>query len=44
MAHTAPFVARLDPAVRDDVVDRALEMLGEPPTLVRRIIILTAVV
>jgi ubiquinone/menaquinone biosynthesis C-methylase UbiE len=44
MAHTAPFVARLDPAVREDVVDRALEMLGEPPTLVRTIIVLTAVV
>jgi hypothetical protein len=30
--------------VREDVVDRALEMLGDPPTLVRRIIILTVVV
>ncbi|MGH8825772.1 MAG: class I SAM-dependent methyltransferase [Jiangellaceae bacterium] len=44
MAHNAPFVASLASADRDAVVARALEALGDPPMLVRRIVVLTAVV
>jgi hypothetical protein len=44
MAHNAPFVATLGTAQRDAVVGRALDALGDAPTLVRRIIVLTAVI
>jgi ubiquinone/menaquinone biosynthesis C-methylase UbiE len=44
MAHNAPFVATLGAAERDAVVARALDALGDAPTLVRRIVVLTAVV
>jgi ubiquinone/menaquinone biosynthesis C-methylase UbiE len=44
MAHNAPFVANLGAAERDAVVGRALDALGDAPTLVRRIVVLTAVV
>jgi SAM-dependent methyltransferase len=44
MAHNAPFVATLGPAERDAVVARALDALGNAPTLVRRIVVLTAVI
>ena len=44
MAHTAPFVAGLDRLRRDDVVQRALDLLGpDPPPLVRRVIFVAAV-
>ena len=44
MAHTAPFVAGLDRRRRDDVVQRALDLLGpDPPPLVRRVIFVAAV-
>jgi ubiquinone/menaquinone biosynthesis C-methylase UbiE len=44
MAHTAPFVAGLDRLRRDDLVQRALDLLGpDPPPLVRRVIFLAAV-
>jgi SAM-dependent methyltransferase len=42
MAHNAPFVATLSPEQRQIVVDRALDALGTPPTLVRRILVLVA--
>ena len=43
MAHTAPFVARLDPSRRDALVARALELLGDHPApLVRRVLFLAA--
>jgi hypothetical protein len=44
MAHNAPFVATLGPAERDAVVGRVLDALGDAPTLVRRIVVLTAVI
>jgi SAM-dependent methyltransferase len=44
MAHNAPFVATLGTAQRDAVVGRALDALGDAPTLVRRIVVLTAVI
>ncbi|MGH8776830.1 MAG: class I SAM-dependent methyltransferase, partial [Jiangellaceae bacterium] len=44
MAHIAPFVADLDPVQRHAVTERALGLLGDPPTLVRRIVVLTVVV
>jgi SAM-dependent methyltransferase len=44
MAQNAPFVARLSPAERRAVTERALHALGDPPTLVRRVVVLTAVV
>jgi len=44
MAHTAPFVAGLDRPRRDDVVQRALDLLGpDPPPLVRRVIFVAAI-
>ena len=44
MAHTAPFVAGLDRLRRDELMRRALELLGaDPPSLVRRVIFLAAV-
>jgi SAM-dependent methyltransferase len=43
MAHTAPFVARLDPSRRSALVARALDLLGDhPPPLVRRVLFLAA--
>jgi SAM-dependent methyltransferase len=42
MAHTAPFVATLGDAARVRLHHRALELLGEAPTLVRRVIVLYA--
>ena len=43
MAHTAPFVAGLDQPRRDELVRRALELLGpDPAPLVRRVIFLAA--
>jgi SAM-dependent methyltransferase len=43
MAHTAPFVTRLDPSQRHALVARALELLGDhPPPLVRRVLLLAA--
>lgn len=42
MAHSAPFVASLPPDRRRAVVDRALDTLGRPPTLVRRMVVLCA--
>jgi len=44
MAHNAPFVATLTAAERDAVVGRALDALRDAPTLLRRIVVLTAVV
>lgn len=44
MAHNAPFVATLGPVERDTVIARALDALGNAPTLVRRIVVLTAVI
>lgn len=44
MAHNAPFVATLGTAERDAVVRRALHALGDAPTLVRRIVVLTALI
>jgi len=44
MAQTAPFVAGLDRTRRDELLQRALELLGpDPPPLVRRVIFLAAV-
>ena len=44
LAHTAPFVAGLDRLRRDELMRRALELLGaDPPSLVRRVIFLAAV-
>lgn len=42
MAAMAPFVASLSPARRHDLEARALELLGEPAVLIRRMVILTA--
>jgi ubiquinone/menaquinone biosynthesis C-methylase UbiE len=44
MAHNAPFVASLGTAERQAVVGRALDALGDAPTLNRRIVVLTAVI
>jgi hypothetical protein len=44
MAHNAPFVATLGASERDAVVGRALDALGDAPALVRRIVVLTAVI
>lgn len=44
MPQHAPFVAELPAPARDGVRARALELLGDAPPLVRRIIVLTAVV
>lgn len=42
MAAMAPFVASLSPALRHGLQARALELLGDPAILVRRMLILTA--
>lgn len=44
MAHNAPFVATLGAAERDAVVESALAALGDAPTLIRRVVVLAAVV
>ena len=44
MAQLAPFVDDLDDAQRGDLAARALEILGDAPPLVRRVIVLRAVV
>ena len=44
MAQHAPFLASLSPRDRSAVRGRALELLGDPPTLVRSMVVLTAVV
>jgi SAM-dependent methyltransferase len=44
MAHIAPFVDAGGPSRRSQVEARARELLGEPPPLVRRIVVLCAVV
>ena len=45
MAQLAPFVATLDPPERTRLAQVALDRLGpHPPPLVRRILVLTAVV
>jgi ubiquinone/menaquinone biosynthesis C-methylase UbiE len=41
MAQVAPFVATLTRAQRDGLAERAVELLGEAPPLVRRVIVLT---
>lgn len=43
MAQTAPFVATLTTTRRERLCARAIELLGEPPTLVRHVVIITAV-
>jgi SAM-dependent methyltransferase len=43
MAHAAPFLAQLESPRRDDILRRALELLGDDPaTLVRRTLVLVA--
>lgn len=42
MAQLAPFVAGLDDAARRRLRERALELLGDPPPLVRRMITIAA--
>jgi hypothetical protein len=45
MAQMAPFVATLDPSDRTGLAQAALDRLGpDAPPLVRRIVLLTAVV
>lgn len=44
MAHTAPFVRGLPAAARAALVARALDLLGDPPPLVRRVVLLAAAV
>jgi SAM-dependent methyltransferase len=44
MAQVAPFVSALDDAAREDLAADALARLGDPPPLVRRMVVLTAVV
>jgi SAM-dependent methyltransferase len=43
LAQYAPFVAALSPGERQAIVDDALDRLGEPPELVRSIVVMTAV-
>lgn len=43
LAQHAPFVAGLSPEERHDIVTDALNRLGEPPTLVRSILVVSAV-
>lgn len=43
MAQIAPFVARLEPAQRADLRERAKELLGSAPVLIRHMIVLSAV-
>jgi hypothetical protein len=42
MAQMAPFVARLDPDRRAALAQRALDLLGDAPPLVRSVIVLIA--
>lgn len=44
MAQTAPFVAQLTPAHNRQLRARAVELLGAAPTLVRRVVVIAAVV
>jgi SAM-dependent methyltransferase len=44
MAHTAPFVGNLPAAARHAVTTQALQALGTPPVLERRMIVLRAIV
>lgn len=44
MAQLAPFVALLTPAQQDQLRARAIELLGEPQPLVRRVVLVTALV
>jgi SAM-dependent methyltransferase len=44
MAQVAPFVARLDAAGRERLHGRARDLLGDAPPLVRRMVVLTAVI
>lgn len=44
MAQVAPFVAELTPPLRDHLRARALELLGTAPPLVRRVVVISAVV
>jgi SAM-dependent methyltransferase len=44
MAQLAPFVDRLDDAARSRLHERSLELLGDPPPLVRRMITIVATV
>jgi hypothetical protein len=43
-AQTAPFVAALEVEERTALWDRALELLGQPPPLVRSVLVLSTVV
>lgn len=43
MAQVRPYLASLAPEARDAIAARALELLGEAPPLVRRMIVITAV-
>jgi hypothetical protein len=42
MAQMAPFVARLDPDRRTALAQRAIDLLGDAPPLVRSVIVLIA--
>jgi hypothetical protein len=42
MAAVAPFVASLPPDGRQRLVARALELLGDPDVLIRRMVVLRA--
>jgi hypothetical protein len=44
MAQVAPFLASRTDAERRFVANRALELLGEPEVLIRRLIVIAAVV
>lgn len=44
MAHNAPYFGRLPADEQRAVLDHSLEALGAPPTLVRRIVVLSAIV
>jgi SAM-dependent methyltransferase len=44
MAHVAPFVLGLDPAARAGLVDRAVALMGDAPSLVRSIVWISALV
>lgn len=43
MAQVAPFVAGLNPSTREALVRRSVELLGESPPLVRRVVMITGV-
>ena len=44
MAHVAPFVLGLDPAARTALVDRAVALMGDAPSLARSIVWISALV